>query len=87
MHRIPWTNQATFADICEAYSSYVAKKYIDVVVVFDGYRGASTEDMTHCQRTSGKKGLAVSVNKEMRLSVSKETCKTNSTLLSSLVNI
>ena len=63
----------TFVRECEAYSSYVARKYRDAVVVFDGYRGASTKDMTHRRRTRGKKGPTVSVNKEMRLSVSKES--------------
>ena len=73
VHRVPWTHQATFADILEAYSSYVVKKYGNAVIVFDGYRGASTKDMTHRRRTKGKKGPTVSVTKEMRLTVSKDS--------------
>ena len=41
--------------------------------MFDGYRGASTKDMTHRRKTRGKKGPTVSVKKEMRLSISKES--------------
>lgn len=72
VHRLPWKTGSTFASILESYSDYVIKKYGKAVIVFDGYCGASTKDMTHRQRTRGKKGPTVSFTKEMCLTVSKE---------------
>ena len=72
VHCLPWKIRSTFASILESYSDYVIKKYGKAVIVFDGYCGASTKDMTHRQRTRGKKGPTVSFTKEMCLTVSKE---------------
>ena len=41
-------------------------------MVFDGYEGRSTKDMTHMQRSKGKKGVSVSFSIDMNLTVTKE---------------
>ena len=72
VHRLPWKTRSTFASILQSYSDYVIIKYGKAVIIFDGYCGASTKDITHRQRTRGKKGPTVSFTKEMCLTVSKE---------------
>ena len=47
----------TYTEICSVYTAYVLKKYGEAVVVFDGYDGKSTKDMTHQRRTKGQAGV------------------------------
>ena len=54
------------------YIGYVKKKYKDAIVVFDGFCGASTKDMTHRRRAKGKKGSTVSFTLEISLTITKE---------------
>ena len=68
----PWVNLTTFGNILDSYSDYVVKKYGKVTIVFDGYCGASTKDMTHRRRAKGRKGPTVSFTKEMCLTVAKD---------------
>ena len=42
------------------------------IVIFDGYSGASTQDMTHRQWAKGKRGSTVSFILEMCLTITKE---------------
>ena len=72
LHRIPWTVGSTYRSIIGKNVDYVSKKYGKAIVVFDGYVGASTKDMTHRRRAKGKKGLTVTFNMDMSLTVSKE---------------
>ena len=37
LQHIPWKQGATYGDICTVYTEYVAKKYGEAIVVFDGY--------------------------------------------------
>ncbi|KAJ8377229.1 hypothetical protein AAFF_G00264570 [Aldrovandia affinis] len=50
VQRIPWTRGSTYMGICKRYSEYVTRNYGEAVVVFDGYQGTSTKDMTHRRR-------------------------------------
>ena len=54
------------------YTDYVKKKCKDAIVVFDGFCGASTKDMTHRRRAKGKKGSTVSFTLEISLTITKE---------------
>jgi len=42
LQRIPWAQGATYGKICKAYTDYVAKKYGEAIIVFDGYEASST---------------------------------------------
>ena len=43
----------TFGNIIDQYTGYVKRKYKDAIIVFDGYSGTSTKDMTHWQWAKG----------------------------------
>ena len=47
LQRIPWSRGSLYKDIFKSYSEYVTRKYGEAVIVFDGYEGPSTKDMTH----------------------------------------
>ena len=47
IHRIPWDRGVTYGSICQKYTSYVARRYGNAVVVFDGYGVPSTKDAAH----------------------------------------
>ena len=72
LHRIPWTAGSTYRNIIAKYVDYVIKKHGKAAIIFDGYVGASTKDMTHRRRSKGKKGLTVSFSIDMCLTVKKE---------------
>ena len=50
LQRIPWTQGATYRNICTVYTTYVRKKYGKAIIVFDGYGESSTKDMVHQRR-------------------------------------
>ena len=56
----------------KSYTDFVAKNYGAAVIVFDGYDGFSTKDMTHRRRSKGKKGISVTFTQEMNLTVTKD---------------
>ena len=72
LYRIPWARGSSFSSIIKTYTDYVSKRYGEAFIVFDGYEGISTKDMTHRRRSKGKKGLTVSFTLDMCLSVSKD---------------
>ena len=47
VQHIPWTHGSTYKDICKLYMEYVTRRFGEAVVVFDGYQGTSTKDVTH----------------------------------------
>ena len=67
IYRIPWTLGSTYGTIIEKYVNYVIKKHGQATIVFDGYVGASTKDMTHKRRAKGKKRVTVSFSIDMCL--------------------
>ena len=47
-HPIPWPQGfPKHREICDMYCQYVTGKYVAAVVIFDGYKQSSTNDMTH----------------------------------------
>ena len=50
LQRIPWTQGATYHDLCTVYTDYVERKYGEAIIIFDGYDEMSTKDMTHLMR-------------------------------------
>ena len=62
---------APFAILMQ-YNAFVTKNYGDAIVVFDGYEGFSTKDMTHRRRSNGKKGVSVSFTSDMKLTITKD---------------
>ena len=77
LHKIPWVRGSTFKSIIQGYVLYVTKSFGHAIVVFDGYTGSSTKDMTHKRRSKGKTGLAVSFTLEMQLTMTKENFLSN----------
>lgn len=62
LHRVRWTKDASFDDICQVYAQYVNRHYSACFVVFDGYEGLSTKSNEHARRTgNGKKCADVDV--------------------------
>ena len=60
IHKIPWKNEGTFETIFEQYYQYLAQKYSNTTVVFDGFTsGPSTKDITHVRRNLGIVGTPV----------------------------
>ena len=53
------------------YTDYVAKKYGEATVVFDGYGKSSTKDMVHQRRAKGGAAVAVTFTEDMKLSMKK----------------
>ena len=54
-HRIPWPRGfPKHREICDMYCQYVTGKYGAAVVIFDGYKQSSINDMTHQRGTGGK---------------------------------
>ena len=72
LQRIPWSRGTTYGEICHQYTKYVAKKYNDAIVVFDGYESMNTKDMTHQRRSKGKAGATVTVAANMTTTMKKE---------------
>lgn len=73
LHRIPWSENETYAQILNTYSTYLRKKYgdIQIEIVFDGYGAQSTKDMAHIKR-SRIVGREVNFSPAMKLTTSKE---------------
>ena len=60
-------------EICQVYVKYVLNSYGQALVIFDSYEEAqSTKDETHRCRAGGHVGAAVSVSKDMRLTMPKK---------------
>ena len=54
-HRITWPRGCPkYREICDMYFQYVTGKYDAAVVIFDGYKQSSTNDMTHQRKTEEK---------------------------------
>ena len=70
LQHIPWKQGATYGDICTVYTEYVAKKYGEAIVVFDGCK-SSTKDMVHQRRAKGRAAVAVTFTEDMKLSMKK----------------
>ena len=61
------------------HSDYVLNKYGEAIVVFDGYKVASTKDLTHMRCSKGKLGPIVSFTPDMKLSCTKDLFLSNKT--------
>ena len=77
VQRIPWTLGATYLDLCHVYTKNVTRKYGEAVVVFGGYDGSSTKDMTHKRLNKGKVGETVTFEEDMHIKMTKEQFLTN----------
>jgi hypothetical protein len=51
LHKLPWPKTGKFSDVLQLYSSFIAKQYKVVTIVFDGYAISSTKDVEHQIRT------------------------------------
>ena len=54
------------------YTDYLAKKYGEAIVVFDGYGKSSTKDMVHRQKACCG-AVAVTFTEDMKLSTYEES--------------
>ncbi|CAC5394798.1 unnamed protein product [Mytilus coruscus] len=72
-HKVPWTKDQTFSQICTKYVDHVKRKFSSPTVVFDGYDNHSTKDITHMRRSKGIVSNIVTFKKDMPLRVKKET--------------
>lgn len=66
---------------------YVTGKYGAAVVIFDGYRQSSTEDMTHQRRTGEKTATSVTFSDDMKLTRKKDHFLSNSSNKQSCINM
>ena len=90
LQRIPWSGGLnTYEDICTVYTDYVERKYGANVatVVFDGYNGSSTKDMTHKRRTTGNVGATVDFSADMKITMKREIFLANSTNKQRFINL
>ena len=73
LHKVPCTVGHTFAQICQAYVTYIKKRYGNCpTVVFDGgYDVASTKDTAHLRRAKGRIGKTVRLYLKNQFSMSK----------------
>ena len=78
LQRIPWSQGATYHDICTVYTDDVARKYGSAAIIFDGCGESSTKDMMHLRRTKGQVGVNVTFTEEMLLTMKKATFLANS---------
>ena len=62
----------TYGDICHQHTEYVARKYKDPIVVFNGYENMNTKGMTHQRRSKGKAGATVTVAANMTTTMNKD---------------
>ena len=80
LHRLPWSQNVTYHEICQAYSSYVKSHYGTAVVIFDGYStGPTTKDATHKRRSHMSVGANVQVAGSMVFQGKKEDFLSNRT--------
>ncbi|WAR03769.1 hypothetical protein MAR_010327 [Mya arenaria] len=87
VQRIPWTRGSTYNCICRLYTEYVKRKYGEAIVVFDGYEGTSTKDMTHQRRAGGRTGATVTFDEDMPVTMKKEEFLANSTNKQQFINM
>ena len=73
LHKVPWTVGHTFAQTCQAYVTYIKKRYGNCpAIVFDGgYDVASAKDTSHVKRAKGRIGKTVRLHLNNHLSMSK----------------
>ena len=71
MHKVPWFVVCTFAQICQAYVTYIKKRYGNCpTIAFDGgYEAASTKDTAHVRRAKGTIGKTVRLHLNNQLSM------------------
>ena len=78
LHRIPWSRGSSFESILSTYGNFVSINYGEAIMVFDGYKAFTTKDMTHKRRSKGKKGVCISFDRDMNLTVTKAVFLSNS---------
>ena len=78
LQHIPWKRGATYKEICTIYTDYVAKKYREAIVVFDGYGESLKKDMVHQRQSKGHTAVAVTFTEDMKLSMKKVNFLANS---------
>ena len=72
LHRILWSLDVSFQEICDDYKRYVCSKYGKCMVVFDGYTDDPTvKDMTH-QRRRQTNYVDVNCERSTKLTVKKD---------------
>ena len=72
LQHILCSHGSIYEDICHQYTVYVARKYKDAIVVFDGYENMNTKDMTHQRRSKRKAGATVTVAANMTITMKKD---------------
>ena len=73
--------------ICRLYTEYVTRKYREAIVVFDGYEGTSTKDMTHQRRAGGRTGATVTFDEDMPVTMKKDEFLANNTNKQQFINM
>ena len=87
VQRIPWSRGMAYRELCLQYTEYVTRKYGKAIVVFDGYEGTSTKDMTHKRRTGGRTGATVTFDEHMILTMKKEEFLANNNNKQNFINM
>ena len=69
------------------YTKYVTRKYGEAIVIFDGYEGTSTKDMTHQRRAGGRTGATVTFDEGMPVTMKKDEFLANNTNKQQFINM
>lgn len=78
LHHVPWKTGMLFSEICDAYIHYISSKYLNAVIVFDGYQsGPTTKDTAHVRRNHGVTSTKVYFTKSTPLATRKEKFLSN----------
>ena len=56
LHKVPWTRDGTFVQICQAYVKYIKKRNVNSPATVFGYDAASTKDTAHIRRGKSRTG-------------------------------
>ena len=67
--------------------NYVARKYGEAIIIFDGYGETSTKDTMHLRRNKGQAGVNVTFAEEIQLSMKKATFLANGRNQQRLINL
>ena len=87
IHSIPWVRGSIYKDVCTLYTNYVRRKYGNAIIVFDGYEGLSTKNITHQRRTKGQTGPKVTFTEDTAVSIWKDQFLANRSNMQSFINM
>ena len=89
LHKVRWSGNITFEDVCKHYVKYVRKNYGTCNIVFDGYsEGPSTKDHEHVRRNASKRSnTEVHCNVTNKINIKQDVFLANNTNKSRFIDM